>query len=179
MPPLARQGVGVTLLELLIALTIGALLVMLALPAYGDWIADYRLMNHARALAGSMYVARSEAIKRGYRVDLCKSADLVQCGGTGWNPGWIMYVDQNLDGRVDPGEPVLRREPGSRDGVTVAANTPLRDYVSYTDLGVARMMNGALQMGTFALCLSGRREVEVVLAHSGRVRIQKTPTICP
>jgi len=179
MPPLARRGAGVTLLELLIALTIGALLVMLALPAYGDWIADYRLMNHARALSGSMYAARSEAIKRGYRVDLCKSADLVQCGGTGWNQGWIMYVDQNLDGRVDPGEPVLRREPGSRDGVTVAANTPLRDYVSYTDLGVARMMSGALQMGTFTVCLRGRHEVEVVLAHSGRVRIQKTSTICP
>jgi type IV fimbrial biogenesis protein FimT len=167
------------LLELMIALTIGALLVMLALPAWGDWIADYRLMNHARALAGSMYIARSEAIKRGYRVDLCRSGDLVQCGGAGRTQGWLMYVDQNLDGRVDPGEPVLRREPGARDGVTVAANTPLRDYVSYTDLGVARMMSGALQMGTFTVCLPGRPEVEVVLAHSGRVRIQKMSTICP
>lgn len=179
MPSSARRGAGVTLLELLIALTIGALLIMLAMPAYGDWIADYRLMNHARALAGSMYMARSEAIKRGYRVDLCQSADLVQCGGTGWNRGWLVYVDANLDGQVDPGEPVLRREPGPRDGVTVAANTPLRDYVSYTDLGVARMMSGALQMGTFTVCLTGRPEVEVVLANSGRVRIQKMANICP
>jgi type IV fimbrial biogenesis protein FimT len=179
MPSSAARDAGVTLLELLIALTIGALLVMLALPTWGDWIADYRLMNHARALAGSMEIARSEAIKRAYRVDLCRSADLVQCGGAGWTQGWLMYVDQNLDGRVDPGEPVLRREPGARDGVTVAANTPLRDYVSYTDLGVARMMSGALQMGTFTVCLPGRPEVEVVLAHSGRVRIQKMSTICP
>lgn len=179
MPSSVRSAAGVTLLELMIALSIGALLIVLAMPAYGDWIADYRLMNHARALAGSMYVARSEAIKRGYRVDLCKSADLVQCGGTGWNRGWLVYVDANLDGQVDPGEPVLRREPAARDGVTVAANTPLRDYVSYTDLGVARMMSGALQMGTFTVCLSGRPEVEVVLANSGRVRIQKMPTICP
>ena len=90
-----------------------------------------------------------------------------------------MYVDENVDGQVNPGETVLRREPAARDGVTVSANTPLRNYVSYTDLGVARMMSGALQMGTFTVCLSGRHEVQVVLANSGRVRIEKMPTICP
>ena len=179
MSPCDRRQAGLTLLELVLALAIGAMVLVLALPAYGGWIADSRLMNHARALAGSMYIARSEAIKRAYRVDLCKSADLVQCGGPGWDRGWIMYVDENLDGQVNPGETVLRREPAARDGVTVSANTPLRNYVSYTDLGVARMMSGALQMGTFTVCLSGRRELHVVLANSGRVRIDKMSTICP
>ncbi len=179
MPQLQRSCAGVTLLELLVVLAIAAVLAALALPSYGDWIADYRLMNHARALAGHMSIARAEAIKRGYRVDLCKSADLVQCGGPGWDRGWIVYVDANLDGQIDPDEPVLRREPAMRDAVSVNANAPLRNYVSYTDLGVARMGNGALQMGTFTLCRTGRREVHVVLAHSGRVRIEKMAKVCP
>ncbi len=178
-PPIACHATGFTLLELLISLTLASLLAMLALPAYADWIADYRLMNQARALAGSMYIARSEAIKRGYRVDLCRSSDLVQCGGPGWDQGWLMYVDENKDGQVDPGEAVLRREPGTRERVTITPNTPLKDYVSYTSLGVARMNSGALQMGTFVLCLSGRPEVHVVLANSGRARIEKMPAICP
>lgn len=178
MPCQSHHNSGVTLVELLVAMLIGVGLLVLALPSYGGWIADYRLMNHARVLAGNMYIARSEAIKRGYRVDLCKSADLVQCGGSGWDRGWIIYVDENADGQVDRDEAVLAREPGTRESISVVPNTPLKNYVSYTDLGVARMGSGALQMGTFVLCRSGRREVHVVLAHSGRVRIEKSSKIC-
>jgi len=51
--------------------------------------------------------------------------------------------------------------------------------VSYTPLGRARMLNGALQMGTFTLCRSGQNALEIVLANSGRVRVVKTGDRCP
>ena len=70
---------GWTLIELLLALAIAALLAVLALPMYADWIAESQMMNYARDLAGSMNVARSEAIKRGTRVNLCKSANRSTC----------------------------------------------------------------------------------------------------
>ena len=70
-------------------------------------------------------------------------------------------------------------EQAAPAGVTMAANGPLRHYVSYTSLGHARMLNGALQMGTFTVCRRGRPAVDVVLAHSGRVRIARTSAICP
>ena len=59
------------------------------------------------------------------------------------------------------------------------ANRPLEEYVSYTDLGQARLLNGALQMGTFTVCRSGQLALHVVLANSGRVRIEKTDDRCP
>jgi hypothetical protein len=34
-------------------------------------------------------------------------------------------------------------------------------------------------MGTFTVCRSGQRAVDVVLANSGRARIQKTGAMCP
>jgi hypothetical protein len=46
-------------------------------------------------------------------------------------------------------------------------------------MGHARMLNGALQMGTFTVCRHGRKAIDVVLAHSGRVRIARTSAICP
>ena len=46
--------------------------------------------------------------------------------------------------------------------------------MSYTSLGHARMLNGALQMGTFTVCRSGQRALHVVLANSGRVRTERT-----
>ena len=66
-----------------------------------------------------------------------------------------------------------------RSGITIRGNRPVDDYVSYTSLGSARLLNGALQMGTFTVCKSGRRAIDVVLANSGRARIQKTAVVCP
>jgi len=177
----ARTGlVGWTLVELLLALAIGAALIALALPSYSAWIADQKLTNQARALATGMSVARSEAIKRGFRVNLCKSSDRRTCATAGsWHDGFLIFVDENRDGNVDAGEPVLHIEGPAAEGIRVSANAPIDDYVSYTSLGHARMLSGALQMGTMRLCLRGRTELLVVLANSGRVRIERTTAVCP
>jgi type IV fimbrial biogenesis protein FimT len=182
--PLARaatcRGSGWTLVELLIALTIAALLVGLASPHYHAWIADYELMNHARQLAGAMNIARAEAVKRGSRVGLCKSPDRRLCtSGGGWEQGFIMYADVDRDGRVDTGEVPLRADGLAPPGITVRGNRPVADYVSYTGLGTTRLLNGGLQMGTFTVCRSGLRAIDVVLANSGRARIQRTGAVCP
>ncbi len=93
--------------------------------------------------------------------------------------GFVVFVDVNRDGRVDDGEPVLGIEGRAPPGITITANRPLDDYVSYTSIGHARMLNGALQMGTITVCRSGQRALHVVLANSGRVRTEKTGIACP
>ena len=176
----ARPSSGVTLIELLAALAIAALLTVLALPMYFDWIAESQMMNYARDLAGSMNEARTEAIKRGTRVNLCKSADLRTCAAAGdWAQGFVVYTDRDRDGQLDVGESALRVVAPASSGISVRGNRPIADYVSYTSLGTARMLNGALQMGTLTICRSGRKAVDVVLANSGRARIQKTAIPCP
>ena len=69
------------------------------------------------------------------------------------------------------------RAPG-RAGTTIHANRPLAEYVSFTSLGHARRHDGALQMGTFTLCRTGQSAVKVVLANSGRVRVEATAEAC-
>lgn len=170
---------GFTLIEILVTLALGGLLVMLSVPVYHGWIADQRVMNHARLLAGTMNIARTEAIKRGHRVNLCKSGDGLQCAtGGGWDQGFLMHDDPDASGSVDGADTVIRAEPRAQD-IRVSANRPLADYVSYNALGQARMRSGALQMGTFTVCKSGRRAVEVVLVATGRVRIERIKDICP
>jgi type IV fimbrial biogenesis protein FimT len=176
----AANRAGFTLVELAIALAVGGVLVALALPVYHDWIADYQQMNFARDLAGSMNVARSEAIKRGLRVNLCKSADRKQCAAGGdWEQGFLVYVDADHDGQVDGRDAILRAEGPALPGITARGNKPLASYVSYTSMGTARLVSGALQMGTLTVCKRGRRAIDVVLANSGRARIQKGAALCP
>ncbi len=173
-----RQGFG--LAEILVALAIAALLLGLGVPGYHDWIANTEMMNEARQLADNMNRARAEAIKSGFRVNLCQTAGAQECAPVGtWDRGWILFKDTNGNGDVDDGEPVLWTGDAAPPGVTVAANGPLKHYVSYTSLGHARMLNGALQMGTFTVCRKGRKAIDVVLAHSGRVRIARSGAICP
>jgi hypothetical protein len=50
--------------------------------------------------------------------------------------------------------------------------------VSYTSFGFARTLNGALQMGTFVVCKPGQNAIKVVLANSGRARIDRTTQPC-
>jgi type IV fimbrial biogenesis protein FimT len=124
-------------------------------------------------------MARAEAIKRGHRVNLCKSADGAQCADSGgWAQGFILHGDFDRTGEVNGTDTVIRHEPAPKD-IHVSANRPLKDYVSYTSFGQARLLSGALQMGTFTLCKPGRRAVEVVLVASGRVRIARTRVVCP
>ena len=176
-----RQAVrAFTIVELLVALGLAAVLAAVAVPTFHDWLGAYQVANYARHLAESMTRARTEAIRRSHRVSLCKSPDLRQCADQGsWESGFVLYVDVNHDGRIDAGETVLGIEGRAPSGITIAANRPLDDYVSYTSVGHARMLNGALQMGTLTVCKSGQRAVHVVLANSGRVRTERTAVTCP
>lgn len=174
-----RPAGGFTLVETLIAVTIAALLVVAAVPALADYLARYRQLAHAQMLALHLNRARSEAIMRGGRVNLCRATGAGQCAAAGgWESGWITYVDRNHDGDVDADEAVLEAAPPAPPGVTVSPNRPLAAYVSYTSLGQARRLDGALQMGTFTVCRSGQTAVQVVLANTGRVRVQRTAIPC-
>jgi len=170
---------GFTFIEIMIALVVFGLLTALALPSYRDWIAAQQLANHAHFVADTLDVARSEAIKHGYRVNLCKTRDRRQCTDEGgWEQGWLLFVDENRSGQVDDDTLVLHREGPAGNGITMHGNRPVEDYVSYTSLGHARLLSGALQMGTFVLCKSGQNALKVVLANSGRARIDKTRDRC-
>jgi hypothetical protein len=67
-------------------------------------------------------------------------------------------------GQVDDDTIVLRREGLVGDGITMHGNRPVEDYVSYTSLGHARLLSGALQVGTFVSCKAGQNGLKVVLA---------------
>lgn len=171
---------GYTLLEFLTTVAIGGIVLAFGLPGYRAWIDDLEMREEVGRLTNAMSIARAEAIKRNQRVDMCPSSNGADCAGDGrWEQGWIVFADADPDGDHARDEMVIRADPPSRPGFSVRGNRPLQDYVSYTPLGNTRMINGALQMGTFTVCRPGRSAVDVVLANGGRVRVVRTGAPCP
>jgi type IV fimbrial biogenesis protein FimT len=170
---------GTTLVELATVLGVIGLLITFAGPSFVDWIGAQRQLGHAQHVAWSLNFARGEAVKSGHRVSLCKSTDRMTCiEDASWDGGFLVWVDANRNALVDAGERVLRVDGPAPSGVTIRANRPLDDYVSYTSLGQARLLNGALQMGTLSVCSPGRAAIRVVLASSGRARIERADAPC-
>ena len=174
-----RRG-GFGLIELLVVMAVTLVGLGIAWPSYQYWLETAQLKDRADALVAALNLARSEAIKRGGRVDVCKSTDARQCAAYGdWSSGWITYTETEDPAAAEPGIEILRTEGQGAARMSVQANRPLEDYVSYTSLGHARKHDGALQMGTFVVCRNGHRALHVVMANSGRLRVERTQNACP
>ena len=84
---------GFTLIELMIAIAVLAVLLALAVPNFNDATLSARLNGFANSLVASSQIARSEAIKRNTNITLCKSANGTSCAGSGgWQQGWVVMA---------------------------------------------------------------------------------------
>lgn len=158
---------GFTLVELMITISIASILLAVAVPSYQSIMRESRLTTQANELMTALHYARSEAVKRGVRVTLCKSADGATCNGDSWKDGWIIFSDANPAGAVDTGDEVLRVFPALK-GSTLSTGSNLNEGISYLPNGRSQGVSN----DTFYLCnqTSGRN---IVVNGSGRPRVEK------
>ena len=88
----ARLSRGFTLLELMVALTVAAVLFGVGVPSFVDMIRNNRAAANINELSTAFAIARSEAVRRGAAVTVCRSSDGATCGAN-WAAGWIIFVD--------------------------------------------------------------------------------------
>lgn len=173
---------GFTLVELLMVLCVAGILLTLAVPSFGRIISSSKLTAASNALLSSMYLARSEAIKRHGRVALCKTSDGNACAASGgWEQGWIVFSDTNSNGVRDSDEPIIERiQPLTT--IRVTGNSPVAKYVSYVATGSTRLIGGGLQAGTVTVCAEPGTSDEarqIIISSVGRPRIQKvSASVC-
>lgn len=103
-PARAGDQRGLTLIELMVALSIAAILVVAAVPSFQDYLGNSRLRGSGNTLFVHAMFAQSEAIKRNNVVRLATDGAVVRV----------------LD-RSDPDNEVLVRETVLADGISAAA----------------------------------------------------------
>jgi type IV fimbrial biogenesis protein FimT len=172
-----RSGsAGATLIELMVGLIVMGGLLGMAVPAMSAMLNSVRLDSATQSMVSSLQLARSEAIKRGTRVVLCKSPSGEDCDHTsGWEDGWIVFQDRNNNAMVDEGENILHKEQPLAANLRLTGNSTVLSYVSYTPFGQAKMTSGAFQAGTLTACMSSKSRAaarQIVINIAGRARTQ-------
>ncbi|MFN3564493.1 MAG: GspH/FimT family pseudopilin [Burkholderiaceae bacterium] len=129
-----RRQRGVTVVESLVAATIGALALGLGTTSVLALALSERHATSARALVASLEFARTAAVARRVPVAVCgideRGGDRpireVRCGveAQRWTHGWAVFEDANRNGRIDAGETVLYVESGPRLIVSASAVAP-------------------------------------------------------
>ncbi len=174
---------GLTLIELLVGIALLAIVMALAAPGFEAQVATSQLSSASNALMGSLMEARSQAMRLGRRVTVCRSRNLQQCDtgiARGWESGWLTFIDDQRAGdvqaRVSAGDTILHRSEPLPRALRVHGNGQLTQYISFAANGEARTMSGGvLPLGTIRVChvsraLDDRRRArDLVLAAAGRV----------
>jgi type IV fimbrial biogenesis protein FimT len=180
----SRQA-GVTVIELMVTLSIMVILLTVAVPGMKDVIAETRRVASINQLMGALNLARNEAIKRGVRVTLCKTADplarVPSCDlSAAWSAGWIVFPDHthvagNRLGVIDGADAILKVFQVS-DGIAIATGGNFAGGMFYepngTSGGITARGSRTIFNDTFKIDAAGER-VCLVVNTTGRSVVRR------
>ncbi|MGH8174688.1 MAG: GspH/FimT family pseudopilin [Steroidobacter sp.] len=164
-----RNAHGVTLIEMLTALTVISVIGALAMPSFGNLLRDAQRTAAVNDFFHALFLARSESIKRGVVVSLCKTQDQETCAnrGTEWTGGWLVFVNSDRDElpERDPEEAVLAVYQGWPNG-RITSNRLAYSFRPY----VQGVVNGTI---VFCDARGPEHARAIIISHTGRPRIAR------
>ena len=186
----SAQQAGFTLIELMIVIVLVSIFITVGVPSFQNLVSDNRLSTQANRIVSSLQFARSEALKVGAAVSVCRSTDGATCvndAAQTWETGWIVFVDDDLDntveaadgnGAVDAGENIIQTVNALTSNNTLRAAAPFNGHISYLPTG----LQDAAQ-GNFRLCNGNNPDItqarQISVSTTGRVQTSTGVAACP
>jgi type IV fimbrial biogenesis protein FimT len=183
----SAQG-GFNLIEVMVSLTVLAILIALGAPSFGEWLQNQQIRAATEAMVNGMQVARGEAIKRNLAVQftldlpsgwtVCE-ATKQPCDGTLLaDPVRVQDVIQSRSGSEGTRNATATSTPGGALAVTfsplggVVANADNPVTASITQVDVVNTQGNCMAAGGAMRCL------RVVVTGGGSIRMcDPTPGI--
>lgn len=163
-----RSQAGFTLIELMVALAVVAVLMGIAIPSFEAISLSSKLRSYGTSLVASAMLARSEAIKRNVPVRLCVSSDGASCGAGNWEQGWIVLTGSTGSGTV------IQQQAAIPSGYVIDAKSGGADIdvVTFQPSGVGSTL------ANLRICRAspsaGTQERVVRISATGRTSVEKT-----
>lgn len=167
-----RGVTGITLIELMVSLSIAAIMMTLAVPSFVTMFNNNRVRVQADNFIVALALARSEAINRGGPVTVCKkNAAGTACDSSAdWNSGLLIYFGS---GTVTPSSSTIIRVIDGNSLVTVTADAEIENYITYLSSGSAIGNGGAPDDSVIKFCGSTDNDRQVVIGATGRPRVEE------
>ncbi len=158
---------GVTLIELMIVISIGAVLTTMALPSFKNLLQAGASRSARSALSVSINQARIGAAMRATQIVVCPSGNQSDCNhDLRWHHGWIAFVDGNRNSERDASEEIIAVTQAQPSGVAIISSSG-RQRIRYQADGSASGTN-------LTLTVCDRRGPSaartLVVSNSGRLR---------
>jgi type IV fimbrial biogenesis protein FimT len=157
-----RRDRGFTVMESLVALAVASIVITAALPAMQDFIIRNRMSSEVNTFAASLYLARSEAVKRLDNVRLCPVDPDGDCNPTSknWEQGWKVYYTDASGGQI-----TLQQNP----------TLPNRFIINGNQSKIVYNPRGQANAGSYIFCDTGNvaQGRKVVVSDDGRTYIVK------
>lgn len=180
--PTDRQS-GFTLIELMIAVAVLAILLAMALPSFQQSMRSNRVATTTNEMLASLALARSEAIRGTRGGGVCASTAGTACDGTQWGDGWMIWIDvgnagigtfEATDTVVRFSQPKSKTEVGA--GSATAFSFDNRGRMSARNSGGSLLPGGALNIEVRPdTCPSGQELVRnLTVTPVGQVRVQRS-----
>ena len=162
-----RPVKGFTLIEALVVMTVAAILLAVAIPAWSHARAAANAGSVRAKLAASLLDAVRHSAITGTEVVVCPNSSSGVCSGsTNWDSGWIVFADINGSRTPDPNETRLGVENA------LPSDVHLRTTSGRTRLVFQPNGGNAGSNVTFTLCdkRGPKTATTLVLSNTGNLR---------
>jgi prepilin-type N-terminal cleavage/methylation domain-containing protein len=162
--PANRRPRGFSIVELMVAILVAAILVAIAVPSFRTTLQKHRLRVSADSLQAAVQYARTEAILRATYVSLCASADGATCSATAtYDTGWLVYVhpvattkaSDAYTATASAGMQILRANPALNGVSARAVDGAVITFGQQGQLEPVASRTNASQPMAFVLCAFG------------------------
>lgn len=173
---------GFTVLEVVIAITIAAFILMSAMPSVGTWMRNTRIRTTAESISNGLMQARNEAVRRNQPVSffLVSDSDAVSmtdaCALSATSAGWVVALASPAGKcATDRDTFIALRTPGNNaGGLTVSAKDAAASNATTVTFNGYGQISNALPISCIRLTSSSdasARALNIAVHPGGQVRM--------
>ncbi len=170
-----KVSYGFTMVEVMVVLSITAIIVAFAAPSFMNIVANNRVVAASNELVTALNLAKSEAVRSGQTTTICKSSDATQCNDAAeWNDGFLLFQDTDNSLTVNSDERIIK-------AYNVTELNLDFDYINNAINNIKFRPNGRINLnGHFCFKNSYKQENSrvVIITQSGRIRTEQRAYDC-
>lgn len=169
-----KSGKAFTLIELMVAIAVAAILVSIAGPSFRNLIVSNRLNTLATEMVDAIRLARSESVKRNNPVVFCRVANAtatVCTAGNFWTH-WVILAGTDA---------IHRGEVNSHNATIKVSSNLMGDEVAFWGDGLARTNGDIISESEIVICSTigpGESIRKIVFGAASRISTRKVAGGC-